>query len=311
MMRTLCTLLAVVALTALGCGGDGDLPDKPQIQPDRVELNFGADFSNAVYVDSAPGDTVMLQNKGNEDLLISKVEITGPDAQFFTVAGQPAGNVESTKTTFVAVVYRPTAAGKHKASLVITSNAENSPTLTINMGPSAVWRFTSTGTVTDTATPAKALSGIKVSCVKPPEGAEASWAGWNLTTGADGKFSQQHSWTCQELLFEDPAGTYANATAMANTAAAVRLSAIHKVGGKVVDAADHTTPLPNIKVSCLKPAGAPVSWVGWNVTTVADGTFSKSSVWPCGGLYAEDATNTYRAKTVDSWGENVTIEMAK
>ncbi|HEY3451699.1 MAG TPA: choice-of-anchor D domain-containing protein [Myxococcales bacterium] len=336
-MRTLLCALAAVALAACGGPTTSDLPEDPLIQPDRIELNFGADFGNAVYVDSSLSDTIQLQNGGKQQLTISKVELSGPDAAFFSVTGQPKTAVESTKSTFVQVTYAPTEPGSHKATLTITSNSKTNGTLTITMAPSALWKYKTAGLVTDSAATPKALAGMKVTCVKP-KGASCTgesdcltlglscieltcqnskWKGWDATTGADGKFSAEHSWDCGEILVQDPAAapTYASNVGpfTPKSEITVKLSDVYKVKGKVVEKAT-TTGLAGIKVSCEAPKSAPLSWKGWSPTTTGgDGTFSNTHVWPCLDLYAEDSTNTYKPAT-GVWSTatvGVTIEMEK
>lgn len=133
-MRTVFAVLAAVTLA--GCGGT-DLPQKPLIQPDRVQLNFGSDFNNAVYVDTEPQETVQLKNGGQELLTIASVTITGTDAGLFTAAltGQ---SVESLKKAFLTITYKPKAAGKHSAKAVIVSNSSENPTLEIPLNATAV-----------------------------------------------------------------------------------------------------------------------------------------------------------------------------
>jgi len=337
-MRNVLCALATLALVATGCGDNGgeDLPDKPLIQPDRIELNFGADFGNAVYVDSSVPDTVQLRNGGRQDLVISKVELSGPDADAFTITGDPAGTVESAQTTFVQVTYTPTTSGAHRATLTITSNADNNPTLTITLSPSAVWRYKSQGLVTSNEATPQPLSGIKVSCVKPKgatctgdsdclasgltctEGTcqNAKWQGWEATTGADGRFSADHSWECAEILARDGAATPSWASAAGAFKADgsdvnLGLDAVYTVHGKVVEAGS-ATGLADIKVTCMAPLSAPLSWSGWNLQTIGDGTFSSTHVWPCKELYAEDATNNNYLPATGTWSTaaaGVTIEM--
>lgn len=336
-MRTLLCALAAFALAACGGGTGTELPEKPQIQPDRVELNFGADFQNAVYVDSSLPDTIQIKNGGKQDLVLTSWEMSGTDAAFFKVTGEPKKTIASNTAAFIEVTYSPTAPGSHHATLTIVSNAENKPNLTITMGPSAVWRYKTVGKVTDSGATPKALSGIKVTCVKP-KGATCSgdsdclasglkcldqtcqhpkWAGWDVTTGADGAFSHQHSWECGELLASDPAASPAYASNAGPFKAdgaevTIKLDGVYTVKGKVVEKGT-ATGLSGIKVTCMAPASAPLSWTGWNVTTGGDGTFSSTNVWSCKELYAEDAANTYKPATGvwSTLAAGVTIEMEK
>jgi hypothetical protein len=339
-------MVVVAALVVSGCGGDSvNLPDKPQIQPDKVQLNFGADFGNAVYVDTTVFDTVNLQNKGKGDLVISKVELSGADAANFAITGDPtcpstdptcttaahaSATVLSTKSAFVQVAFAPTKPGKSLATLTITSNAENTPSLAIAIGnpadtslqPTAVWKYKSLGTVTDnpkTGTP-KPLANIKVSCQAPAgktctgdvdcaaDGkvcfpttggrcVDKQWKSWSFTTTADGTYSMDHSWDCGEILAEDGAApaTYASAAGLftgdGNKPTNFKLDPIYNIHGKVVD--EGGVGLGSMKVTCITPLSQPLSWSGWDVTTAADGTFSKTHVWGCKEIDASDPANVY------------------
>ncbi|MGC4121473.1 MAG: hypothetical protein QM765_44240 [Myxococcales bacterium] len=356
-MRTLFCALAAIALAA--CGGPAvPTPEEPLLAPDLGMLTFGGTFGTAVFVDSSPQQTLQLRDGGKKDLIVDNVSIEGPDAAMFTAV--PSGQTATSgKAVYVVVTYTPTSAGRHNAFLVIHSNTssyelkrENTenpfdpmqklpplqvgPTTKMEIAAVAVWRYTTKGTVTDTATPAKALSGMKVTCVKP-KGTSCSsesdcvaqgltcveqtcqpknWTGWEKTTGADGKFSADHSWDCGEILVQDPAATPTYASNVGpftpKTEISVKLDAAYKVTGKVVEKGT-STGLANIKISCMAPPSAPLSWKGWTTTTGGDGTFSNTGVWPCRELVAEDSTNAY-APATGTWSTaaaGVTIEMEK
>ncbi len=140
-MKRLPLLASALALAiVLGCCTNGtDLPQNPQIEPDVTELNFGAPYFGICVGAKQPG-TVQLRNGGKEDLVISKVEITGTNAGLFSFwpdDPQLPMTVESETAVPVTVIYAPTAKGNHSAKLRITSNAENHPVLDIPMSPIA------------------------------------------------------------------------------------------------------------------------------------------------------------------------------
>lgn len=214
-MRNLCLSLAAVAVLALGCGGS-DVPEDPTLAPDLSVLTFGGTFGNAVYVDSGLQQTLQLKNTGKKDLTVASVTIEGADAALFSAvsSGQTAATDE---IVFVVVTYAPKAAGKHGATLVINSNSasysltrgelaplEIGPVTKIELTGQAVYRFKTMGHVSDGT---KALPGIKVTCNKPAE-ADAKWAGWDMTTDAEGKWTKEHSWSCKDLTFTDSTGVY-------------------------------------------------------------------------------------------------------
>lgn len=135
-MRKLLTTLFVTSTLALGCAGE-EMPEKPQIEPDRTALQFGQEVGNAVYVGTSPSETLQLRNTGLETLQIANVTVSGPNADRFT-AEIDKKSVESLQRAFVQVVFNPTQAGDHTATLEITSNAENSPSLKIALSAKAV-----------------------------------------------------------------------------------------------------------------------------------------------------------------------------
>jgi hypothetical protein len=130
-------LASALALAMLaGCGTNGtDLPQKPQIEPDVTELGFEAPLYRVCVGMSQP-QTVQLHDGGREDLVISKIEITGTHAGLFSfwpdVPLLPM-TVASENAVPVTVFYAPTVRGSHSAKLRITSNAENHPVLEIPM----------------------------------------------------------------------------------------------------------------------------------------------------------------------------------
>lgn len=142
-MRTAFAALAAAALVAFGCGGGESLPEGPVIKPDRAQLNFGRDFSNAVYVGTMVDETLQLKNGGAQPLEIGEIAISGPNADYFSYTINTR-SVASEEKAFLTVTYAPKAAGKHSATLTIHSNSIEDatlgvgPTLQISMAPSAV-----------------------------------------------------------------------------------------------------------------------------------------------------------------------------
>jgi hypothetical protein len=82
-------------------------------------------------------ETLQLKNEGAATLTISEVKVSGANPALFT-AQIDTKSIDSLQKAFVAVDYAPTAAGKHQATLTITSNAENSPVLEISLSATAV-----------------------------------------------------------------------------------------------------------------------------------------------------------------------------
>jgi hypothetical protein len=190
-------LLAAVVAMNFGCGSEEELPDKPQIQPDRTALFIrGGETpdSRNLWVDTQNMETLMIRNEGLEQLRISKVFITGDNKNLFQ-ASLTSDTVESREVTFVVVVYSPTAQGTHKASLVIESNSEINPTLTLEMAPTAELHHHRTRGIVEDSSSGEPVSGAKVTCMR-----RAGQLGWETTTDSSGIFSVEHTWSCEKIL---------------------------------------------------------------------------------------------------------------
>lgn len=133
-MRLKPVVLAVATLF-LACGED--IPQKPQIEPDRTEIQFGGEFADAVWVGTTVRETLQLKNGGAEILEISEVAVSGTDAALFG-AKIDTKSVDTEQKAFVELSYAPDAVGKHSAVLTVTSNAENTPKLEIKLSATAV-----------------------------------------------------------------------------------------------------------------------------------------------------------------------------
>jgi outer membrane lipopolysaccharide assembly protein LptE/RlpB len=130
------TLALLVSAALLACGES--LPDKPQIEPDRTAIWFpAADPNGAVWVGTTLTETLQLMNGGIETLNISELSIGGENADRFTVEVDKK-SVESEQRAFVKLTFTPLEPGKHAAELTVVSNAENTPTLKIPLGATAV-----------------------------------------------------------------------------------------------------------------------------------------------------------------------------
>ena len=93
------------------------------LQLDASTLDFGA---LAVGATSA-ARSVTVTNTGGTLLTISSVGLTAANPADFAVTGGTGVTVPAGGTTTLAVTFEPTAGGSRSASLVITSDADNSP----------------------------------------------------------------------------------------------------------------------------------------------------------------------------------------
>ena len=132
---------AAMVVLALGCGATPKpLPKAPQIELFPTGLYFDTDLCLGTYIGTAPENTLQITNGGQEPLLLTSVVKTGDSHGVFAVNGpvleadggdQPATQLLSQQTAFVQVIFTPTAPLKYTASLTISSNAANSPSLVV------------------------------------------------------------------------------------------------------------------------------------------------------------------------------------
>jgi hypothetical protein len=95
-----------------------------------LSLNFGM-----VHVDSTSALSVTLTNRGNSDVTISKVAVSGAG---FSHGGAAAGTILGPdQSTTLRVAFAPVSAGIVHGDIVVTSNAATSP-VTISLSGDAV-----------------------------------------------------------------------------------------------------------------------------------------------------------------------------
>lgn len=110
--------------------GVGVAPNVPIISTSKTDVDF-----RDVLPQSSKVLDVDIKNDGLADLQISAIQILGTDASAFTLVNPP----ELPKTLGVkevltlTIMFTPSKEGAHTAILRITSNAQNTPTLNINL----------------------------------------------------------------------------------------------------------------------------------------------------------------------------------
>jgi hypothetical protein len=104
-------------------------PDEPTLSLDREALQFGGEFGQGAYVGTSVQQSLLLQNKGLNKLVIERVEQAG--APVFTLEMPPSLEVEPLGHTFLRVFFAPTDNVAYEGSLTIHSNAVNAPVKTI------------------------------------------------------------------------------------------------------------------------------------------------------------------------------------
>lgn len=114
-----------IIVASVGCGKES-LPQKPQLKVDRDSLGFGLEFGSGVYIGTQKTDSVQITNGGLEDLTISSAAYTGDGV--FTVEGPLKTTLKGKETTFIRVIFAPTAEKTYSGSILIASNAEENAT---------------------------------------------------------------------------------------------------------------------------------------------------------------------------------------
>lgn len=134
MTRLVHTVFAISALLAIGaCGGETN-KQKPQLTTDRLLMNFGQEFGEAVFVGAQKTEALQIINGGLDDLIIQSIDIEG---EAFSKTGPSAGELDAGVVTlpyaikgrrriFLDVTFRPPADRDYVGKITIKSNAENS-----------------------------------------------------------------------------------------------------------------------------------------------------------------------------------------
>lgn len=128
--------LSVLSLVACGDdeGPDGPepLPAKPQLVTNGVIFAFPVTEAN-----DTSRLVISLNNRGQEDLTVSDVALSGADAGAFSIVGvAPEGPIESRRAATLTLEFSPDGRGVLQAQATLTSNAENFPTLPLEIiGP--------------------------------------------------------------------------------------------------------------------------------------------------------------------------------
>jgi len=162
--RVLVSCAVLLAAAFIACSGDSgtaDLPQKPQIQTDRDSI------VDRLFVGQGRDQTLGVTNGGKDDLVVSTLTLTATDPgllnpltlsdggvitpfalkynQLIDSSSNPdsgvvlSNTVKSNRTSFVALsfarpppgMFQAADGGIYKATLTISSNAENSPTKVI------------------------------------------------------------------------------------------------------------------------------------------------------------------------------------
>lgn len=116
----LAAALSTLLLTA--CGGEENLPQKPQLIVDRLIVDFGSLAGRGTYVGTEPEESMQIKNGGLETLKINSVTKQGdPEFRF---EGPLSTEVKGKQTTFIRVFFKPTSAKRFTGSLTLDTNSE-------------------------------------------------------------------------------------------------------------------------------------------------------------------------------------------
>jgi HYDIN/CFA65/VesB family protein len=110
--------------------GEGTPPPRPEIRAAPRQLSFGV-----INVGTTATLQLTLANDGTAPLTISATRIEGPDGKLFALPGPVPTVIKAGQTALVAVRFSPAAsvAGGYRATLVIESNANNDPRLSVSL----------------------------------------------------------------------------------------------------------------------------------------------------------------------------------
>ncbi len=127
-------LLLIVAVFACFAACEEESLSPPEIRPDLSPIPVGTHYTDAdPYVFN-----LMIQNRGEQTLVISSVVARGDQNCAFTWEGPAEAELEYNDSTFIKGTYDPSVAGEDQVALEITSNAENFPLLEIPVCGKAV-----------------------------------------------------------------------------------------------------------------------------------------------------------------------------
>lgn len=139
-VRSRWSLAAVALAVGLGAGCPEEFPQLPQI---RVPTNPNPLAFDAQYVGVSASSSIAITNKGLDDLVLSSVTLTG-DAVFRKfqptdgTTNPTLSTIPANQSSFLVILFNPTAPGTFAGNVNIQSNAENTPSLDIPVSGTAV-----------------------------------------------------------------------------------------------------------------------------------------------------------------------------
>ena len=135
-MRFRLLLLASVVALSAACGSQ-EIPSTPTLFIDRTNLGFGQELNSGTYIGTITYESILLRNDGVADLIIASPALTSPD-NTFTIEGPDKTTLAYKDTASIQFAFKPTQAKVSSGTLVITSNAKNTPEVTVNLSACGV-----------------------------------------------------------------------------------------------------------------------------------------------------------------------------
>ena len=138
-------LLVAIFLALVGCGKPAPtLPVKPQILPDRVKIQFGQEYGSGTYIGTSAQESILIQNQGQNTLVLQVPTLVGDPE--ITMDPPASLEVKGNDHTFIRLFFAPKLEKVYSATLTISSNAENTPQMLIDVSGKGVKPLTDGGT---------------------------------------------------------------------------------------------------------------------------------------------------------------------
>ena len=125
-LRILPSLTALILVALSGCGKD-DRPQEPTLAVDREAMQFGGEFGEAVYIGTSKQESLLIENRGLEPLVLSEVLLNADGVFTLVMPDNQTSNVElkGGEHTFLTVYFAPLEAQTYAGTISIRSNAVN------------------------------------------------------------------------------------------------------------------------------------------------------------------------------------------
>ncbi len=103
-------------------------------------MQFGGEFGEAVYIGTSKQESLLIENRGLQTLVLSEVQLSAPSVFVMQMPDNQTTNVEllAGEHTFVSVYFAPTEAQQYVGTLTIRSNATNEPEKVITLSGTGV-----------------------------------------------------------------------------------------------------------------------------------------------------------------------------